>query len=341
LKTIDPVLPEDEFSGMGMPQHGYASHTPVSDGERVYVFFGKTGAMAFDKDGNQLWRTQVGAESDPRRWGSASSPILYNNLLIVTAPAESEALLALDKETGRQVWRKEARGFSNTWGSPILVQVDGSRADLVLGVPYEIWGFDPRTGKLQWYCEAMQTDTFCSSAIAEDGVVYAIEGLRGGSIAVRAGGAGDVRDTHVVWTGRDNNRIATPILFEGRIYFFSNRIANCISAKTGERIYQERLSGGSSSSAVRGQGGGRFGRFGGMGGQDYASPVIADGKIFYTTRSGTVYVIKSGPDFAQLAANQMTNDVEDFSATPAVSDGELFLRSSKRLYCVAQGKSAP
>ena len=147
-KTVDPVLPEDPYTGMGVPEHGYASHTPVSDGQRVYVFFGKSGAVAFDLEGKQLWQTSAGTESDPRGWGSASSPILFKNLLILTASSESEALVALDSETGKQVWRAEAAGLNGVWGTPVLVKVDDSRTDLVIGVPNEIWGLNPETGKL-------------------------------------------------------------------------------------------------------------------------------------------------------------------------------------------------
>ena len=114
-KSIDPVLPEDPYSG-NFTQHGYASHTPVSDGERVYVFFGKTGVLAFDLEGKQLWQTSVGTGSGPNGWGTASSPILYKNLVIVTAAAESKALVALNKETGKEVWRFQDPGVSSIWG---------------------------------------------------------------------------------------------------------------------------------------------------------------------------------------------------------------------------------
>ncbi len=104
-QSIDPYLPEDRYAGM-FAENGYASHTPVSDGERVYVFFGKTGVLAFDLDGKKLWQKSVGTESGARGWGSASSLVLYKNLLIVTASAENEALVALNKETGEQVWKQ-------------------------------------------------------------------------------------------------------------------------------------------------------------------------------------------------------------------------------------------
>jgi hypothetical protein len=305
-------------------------------------------------DGNQLWQASVGTESDPRGWGSASSPILHNNLVIVTGSAESEAMVAFDKETGKEVWRQEAAGFGGTWGTPILVKVDDKRTDLVIGVPYEIWALNPDTGKLQWYCEAMDTDSFCSSAVADNGVVYAIEGRGGGSIAVRAGGEGDVTKSHVVWTGRHNTRIGTPLIHDGHMYFFSNRIANCIRTDTGEEVFQTRLESGSSppqperaagpperGPGERGGGGpggrgrGGFGGGGGGMGGDYSSPIMADGKIYYIARNGDAFVLTPGDKLVQLAVNRVTNETEDFSATPAVDKGALFIRSDKHLYCVA------
>ncbi|MCA9122656.1 MAG: PQQ-binding-like beta-propeller repeat protein [Planctomycetaceae bacterium] len=341
-KAVEPVLPEDNYGGM-FAEHGYASHTPVSDGERIYVYFGKSGAFAFDMDGNQLWQTKIGTESDPRGWGSASSPVLYKDTVIVTASAESQAVVALDKKTGKEVWRQEAAGLSSTWGTPVIVKVDEERIDLVLGVPYEFWAFNPDDGKLRWYCEVMETDSYCSSVVTDGGIVYGIEGRGGGSIAVRAGGKGNVTDSNVVWTGRDSNRIGTPIIYEGRIYFFSGGIANCIDAKTGKEVFQSRLTGASGRSQNRSGGqaggsqlaGGRGRRGGGGMGGDYASPIIADGKIYFTSRSGDIFVLKATDTFEQLATNRVTNDSEDFSATPAVSDGQLFIRSSKHLYCFA------
>jgi hypothetical protein len=343
---VDPVLPEDRYGGM-FAEHGYASHTPVSDGEHVYAYFGKSGAVAYDLEGKQLWQTVVGEELDPRNWGSASSPILYKDLLIVTATAEREALVALDKKTGKEVWKQEAKGLNSTWGTPILVPVNAERTDLVIGVPYEIWGFDPQTGKLQWYCTAMDTDSFCSSVVADQGIVFGVEGRGGGSIAVRAGGKGDVTKTHVVWQGRENNRIGTPIIFQGRLYSFGGRTVTCVHCSNGERIFQSRLAGGDSGAGGPGGGGpggggpggggggnrGGRGGGGGMGG-DYASPVISDGKIFFQTRSGEMHVLKASDQFESLSVNRVTTDTEDFSATPAIANGQIFIRSSKTLYCV-------
>ncbi len=347
-QAVPAVLPEDRFGGM-FAENGYATHTPVSDGEKVYVFFGKSGVLAFDLDGKQLWQTSVGTRLDRRGWGSASSPILYDNLVIVTAAAESNALVALDKLTGKVVWREEADGFASTWGTPVLVKVDDERTDLVLAVPGEIWAFNPSTGKFVWYATGTSSDSMCSSVVAHDNVVYSVEGRSGGSIAVKAGGKDDVTKTHVVWSGRDRSRITTPVYHQGRLYWINGGIANCIDAKTGARIYQSRLEtpsrnappnvaqapGGRTPGRFGGGAGGRGG-MGGIGGQDYSSPVVANGNMIYITRSGNGVVVKLGDTFEQLKLNRFESDNSDFHATPALSQGEIFIRSNAYLYCVSE-----
>jgi outer membrane protein assembly factor BamB len=363
-QAVAPVLPEDPYSGM-FTQHGYASHTPVSDGQRVYVFFGKTGVLAFDLDGKQLWQTGVGTGSGVHGWGSASSPILYKDLVIVTASAESQSLVALNKETGKEVWRREDAGFSATWGTPILVDCGKGRTDLVIAVPFKVWGFNPDDGKPRWQCEGVSADSICSSAFAHDGVVYVLEtGPRGGgTMALRAGGEGDVTKTNVLWRGSERSRIGTPVLENGRIYWFGNHIANCVDAATGKKVYQVPLAGAvlpppaAPGPAARGpdqagpgqpgpgqakpggpgrRPGGGFGRRGGaMLAMDYSSPVLVNGKIYFLSRSGEAVVYATGPEFKLLGQSRFASDGGDFSATPAVSDGQLFIRSSKYLYCVA------
>ena len=345
-KSVEPVLPEDPYSG-NFTEHGYASHTPVSDGQHVYVFFGKTGVLAFDLDGKQLWQTSVGTGSGPNGWGTSSSPILYKNLVIVTASAESKAIVALSKETGKEVWRCQETGITSIWGTPVLVDCGQGRTDLVLAGPGKIWGFDPNDGKLRWECEGLASGAMCSSVVAHDGVVYALEtGPRGGgTMAVRAGGTGDVTKTHVVWRGSERSRIATPVYENGRLYWINNRSANCIDAGTGKTIYQSpRLGGGTATTGPEpGKGprpGGKSSRRGGA--QEYSSPVMANGKIYWLARSGEAFVYAVGPEFKLFGQNSLASDGGDFSSTPAISDGELFIRSSKYLYCVTepiQGRS--
>lgn len=338
-RTVDAVLPEDRYGGM-FAEHGYASHTPVSDGQWVYVFYGKSGVHAYDLDGNLQWSAKVGEGLDPRGWGSSSSPILAGDLLIVLASAESQTLFALDKKSGKEVWKEQADGFGGTWGTPILVENAEGKSELVVGVPYEVWSFQPETGKFNWYCSVAESDSYCSSVIAEGDKIYSIEGRSGGGFAIRAGGKGNVTESSIQWQKPLRNRIGTPLLIDGRLYFFSGRIAQCVDAATGEELFQARLPQGTSGPAVpeRPAVGDRGGRRGGgpMGGQDYASPVAGDGKIYFVTRSGDIHVLRASSAFESLAVNRLTDEPEDFSATPAIADGQLFIRSSRHLYCVEQ-----
>ncbi len=177
-KDVAAKLPEDPYSGIGVTAHGYASHTPVSDGKLVFAFYGKSGLYAYDLDGNELWNSGVGTESDPWKWGTSSSPIEYGDLVIVTASAESQAIVGFDKQSGKEVWRQEAKGLDGMWGTPVLVRVDDNRTDLVMSVAKEVWGLNPETGKLRWFCDASGADQAHSSAIASDGVVFAFIGSR-------------------------------------------------------------------------------------------------------------------------------------------------------------------
>ncbi len=363
-KTVEAVQPEDEFGGAGVPEHGYASHTPVSDGKNVYVFYGKSGVLAYTVDGEELWKASVGTGSDNMAWGSSSSPIVHENLLVVAAGAEARAVVGLDKNTGKELWRSESDSLGNVWGTPAVSKVDESRTDIVIGAPYEIWGINPATGKLRWFCNALASDSFNSSVVVTDATIYASEGGRsgGGSIAVKTGGKGDVTASNVAWKASDSSRFASPLLYEGRLYLISSGI-KCISAVDGKEIFQARLqagaagggpgSGGPGSGGPGGRGpgaggpagggagqppggGGRGGRGGGGGfSSDYSSPVLGDGKIYYVTRGGDIHVIKAGDAFEKLATNRLTSEPEEFSATPAISDGQIFFRSSKHLYCVS------
>lgn len=373
-KTVAAVLPEDPFRGAGVPEHGYASHTPTSDGKNIYVFFGKSGVLAYDMDGNQLWQTSVGTESDDRQWGSSSSPIVTGDVVVVVAGPESRAIVGLDKATGKELWRADSDGLGNVWGTPALAKIDETRTDVVIGAPNEIWGLNPATGKLKWYCEAMATDQFNSSVVVADNNIYAVEGRGGGSIAIKTGGKGDITKTDVVWSGRDSNRFSTPLIYEGRMYLISGSVARCVNAANDEQIFEARMQGGGAAPAneasagapggrrpgaglgqerggqpggqpPREQGGGRggfggggFGGGGGRGGSDYSSPVLGDGKIYYVTRGGDIHVIKPTDKFEKLATNRVTSESEDFSASPAISSGQIFFRSNKHLYCVSLQK---
>jgi hypothetical protein len=299
-------------------------------------------------DGKQLWQADVGSDLDKRSWGSASSPILVDHLLVVTAGVESRAMYAFDTYTGKQVWKAPADGFESTWGTPVVATA-GGHSDVVISVPGEIWGVNPENGQLRWYSTGLNTRAACNSVIAADGIVYAMGDQGAGSMAIKAGGKDDVSKTNVEWTGANGSRIPTPILWDGRLYWVNGTVANCRDAKTGQEVYSERLPGASAAAAESnpppgnggrrgGGGGGGMGRRGGGGmmGGDYSSPVEANGNMYQLTRRGEMMVIKLGPKFELLGRNSFAGDKSDFSATPAVSDGQIFIRSGKDLYCVGQ-----
>lgn len=302
-KEIQPKLPESNR----VRDHGYAGPTPVTDGEALYVFFGKTGVLKFDLAGNQLWQTDVG--SGTHGWGCGTSPVLYKNLVIVNASVESRSLVAIDKESGKEVWR--AAGMSSSWNTPHLVQLPGGEQELVVSVQRNILGFDPATGEQLWRCAGIQ-DYVCPSVVSQDGIAYVIGGRTSRAIAVRAGGRGDVTESHRLWEAKAGSNVCSPIIHDGHLYWVSdrNRVAYCVKLSDGEIVYQERFPD-----------------------QPYASATAGDGKIYIVTRRGGTYVLAASPEYEQLAHNRL-EDSSTFNASPVISNGRLLLRSDRFLYCI-------
>jgi outer membrane protein assembly factor BamB len=327
-KDVAAKLPEDPYSGAGVPAHGYASHTPVSDGKLVFAFYGKSGVYAYDLEGRELWNSSLGTESDPWKWGTSSSPIVYDDLVIVTASAESQAIVGFEKTTGKEVWRQEAEGLDGMWGTPLLVRIDEGRTDLVMSVAKEVWGLNPETGKLRWWCDASGAEQAQSSAVSDDGVIYAFTGQGGGSIAVQAGGKGDVTESNVKWTGNDSSRFGSPLAYKSKVYLVSNGIVKAFDRDSGESAGQLRLK---SAGGSRGGGRGRSQ----FGSSDYPSPVISGDNLYCLKGNGEMIVCRLGDELEQISVNRTTDDNESFGGTPAISNGRMYLRSSKHLYCIA------
>ncbi|MEM7453485.1 MAG: PQQ-binding-like beta-propeller repeat protein [Planctomycetota bacterium] len=320
-KDVPAALPEDPYTGAGVPAHGYASHTPVSDGQHVYAFFGKSGVHAFDMDGNEMWTAEVGMESDPTRWGSSSSPVMFDDVVIVVASAESQSIIGFDKNTGEEVWRQEASGLDGMWGTPSLVTISDDRTDLVLAVAKEVWGLDPENGEMRWMVEANDAQHAYSSVVQEDGVVYTFSGRGGGSAAVEAGGEGDVTESNKLWSGGDTASFASPVGHDMKLYLVSRNILTVVDADSGEQIERVRLKGAEAT-------GGRFGSL------DYPSPVVAGDHLYYLNGSGQMFVMSLGENVEQIAVNRVTSEKEEFRGTPAISDGSMVIRSAKYLYCI-------
>jgi outer membrane protein assembly factor BamB len=310
-KEFQPALPEHKYAGEGS-YHGYAASTPILEGEHLYAFFGKSGVYCFDLNGESIWHTLVGKNTNG--WGSGASPILYKDFLIVNASVENGALVALNKTTGKEVWRSP--GIHAAWNTPVLVATPEKTKELVVSVQDRLVAVDPDTGKEKWRAEGVHRYV-CPSVVAHEGVVYAIGG-GSTSLAVKAGGNGEVTKTHGVWRVNKGSNVGSPIYHDGHLYWASDSggVVFCQEAATGKVVYSERLKPAA--------------------GQIWASPVLADGKLYYVSKENGTYVVAAQPKFQLLAHNVIDGDKSRSNASLAVSDGQLFLRNDQYLYCIGK-----
>jgi len=302
-KHVEPTLPESK----SVRDHGYAAATPATDGTYLYVFFGKSGVFKFDLDGKQIWRTSVGSKTHD--WGSGTSPVLFEDLVIVNASVESGSLVGLDKETGEEIWR--AGGMDSSWNTPHIVTTSDGRQELAVSVRGWILGFDPRTGRELWRCEGIP-DYVCPSMVSHQGVLYALGGRASKTVAVRSGGRGNVTQTHKLWQADVGANVCSPVVHEGHLYWVSDRTqaAYCLGLEDGAVKYSQRI---------------RM--------QPYGSALLAGGRLYVVTRNDGALVLAAQPQFQQLAHNKLA-DRSTFNASPIVCDGALILRSDKNLYAV-------
>ncbi len=323
---------EDPYKGF-ITEHGYASSTPVTDGKHVFVLFGKTGMVAFDMEGKQVWKTNLGKESDPAKWGGGAGAALYKDFVIVNAGIVGHQIAALNKADGKIAWSIEDPAFTDCWSTPILVTVDGHE-EMVFSMPGKILAVDPETGKQLWHAKSPIAKTVCGSLCEKDGVVFAMGGREGSAVAIRCGGSGDVSESNTVWSGSLRSGIGTPIVVGDNMYWGSGGIAYAAKCKTGDYVYKERLPKKQDSDTGQGRR---------MPAGDYASPIAVGDKIYLLMRDGTLYVIVAGEKFELVAKNAFDTDESLFNATPAVSDGDLFVRSEGKLYCIGKklGKTKP
>jgi outer membrane protein assembly factor BamB len=307
-QTIKAVQPEQPK----VRDHGYASSTPFAEEGRIYVFFGKSGVFAFDPKGTQLWRADVG--SRVHGWGSAASPVVYKDLVIVNASVESGALVALNKNSGEEVWR--AGGIKESWNTPIFVPVAGGKTELVVAIMGAVLGFDPENGEQLWSCETGIGWYMVPSLVNDQDVVYCIGGRTGGALAVRAGGRGNVTASRRLWSSNKGSNVPSPILYQGHLYWLHENlgIAYCAEAATGKLIFEERLEGA---------------------GQFYASPVCVDGKLYCVSRRGSLFTLAASPQFKQLGRKEL-RDGGSFDASPSIVGARLLVRSDRFLYCLGQ-----
>lgn len=307
--AIKAKLPEEDR----IRDHGFAANTPAIDDDRIYAFFGKTGVFAFDHSGKQLWQADVGDKT--HGWGTAASPVLYKDKVFINASVESDSLFALDRKTGKELWR--AKGIREAWNTPVVVKAKSGREELVVATQGKVLAFDPETGKDLWSCKTDIGWYMVPSVVAHEGVVYCLGGRSGvAALAVRAGGEGDVTETHRLWKSMKGSNVSSPVFLNGHLYWVheSRGVAYCAKAETGEVVYEQRLE---------------------RAGQVYASALLADGRLYYLTREGKTFVLAAKPEFEQLAVNDL-NDRSTFNGSPSVDGSRLLIRSDKFLYCLGK-----
>jgi outer membrane protein assembly factor BamB len=297
-------------------KHNLATPTPVTDGEHVIAWFGTGQLVALDLRGRVVWSKHLGEEHSPFdiNWGHGSSPVLYRDLLILLCDhASASYVIALEARTGKQRWKADRGKGRASYSTPLVVPTPGGD-ELLVNSSERIDGYDPATGELRWYADAPR-QTPVPSAVFHDGLIYMTRGYRNSPyLALRPGGRGDVTASHVVWRAPGGGSYAASLVaYEGLLYLTNDvGVLTCADMKTGERVWQTRLDG-----------------------VFFASPVAADGKVYFLSQTGETFVVKAGRSPHILARNDLG---ERFVASPAISHGRIFLRSDDRLFAIGKGR---
>jgi outer membrane protein assembly factor BamB len=294
---------------------GMAVPTPVTDGKRVFALFGTGDLVCVDTDGRPVWVRSLAQEYGPfrNRWGMAASPALCGNLLVVQVDHPSASyLLGVEAATGANRWRTK-RDASVNWSSPLPVLV-GKQLQIVTAGTYALRSYAADNGGELWSIQGLQMQCIPTPVASGDRLFVA--GARNSRVlSVRLVDArGERTKTQITWTARSGTNIPSPLVLDGLCYCLEDGgFANCFKADDGERVWRERLGGGKYS----------------------ASPVAGDGKVYFASESGRVTVVRAGPKFEVLARNDVNEPVV---ASPALSQGCLFLRGDRHLYCIDPGR---
>jgi outer membrane protein assembly factor BamB len=304
----------------------YATETPVSDGERVYVYFGMHGLLCYDLAGNLLWNKDLGAHKMMMSWGTGSSPALDGDCLFILCDNEEKSfLVAFDKKTGKELWRV-ARNEKSNWSTPFVWR-NKARTEIVTAGGKAIRAYDPADGKVLWELKRAggPMNMVSATPVANENLLYVGAGSPYGNSplwAIKAGSAGDITlkpgetsSANIAWSStKAGPPLASPLLYQDYLYIVMNQggILLCLDAKTGKEIYKERLK--------RAKG-------------FTSSPWAHDGKLYCLDEDGQTFVVRSGPKFELLGKNELK---DMFWSTPAVAHDAIYLRGADRLYCIKQ-----
>jgi outer membrane protein assembly factor BamB len=291
--------------------HGYASSTPAVDADAVYVYYGASGLAAYSHEGKLKWEKGCGTQRH-EDWGSATSPVLYEGLVIVHADVESETIFAFDRKTGEEVWKRkftpDVNPHQHTRATPLVVKRAGGDELVIHSRMTWVSSLDPATGKVLW--EYKGTKNYQHASIVTDGELLFAPTYQH-TVALKP-------DGKMAWELNRGTEICTPVCHDGHLYWTdeTSGTARCVDAKTGKSVYQEPLAPAP--------------------GRIYAAGVLAGGRIYYVSREKGTYVIEAKPKFELVAHNVIADDKSVFNATPALEDGRIYLRSDKYLYCIGK-----
>lgn len=300
------------------PNNSYATETPATDGRRLYAYFGMKGLFCYDLQGKLLWSRDLGAYPTVDDMGTGSSPTLADGRLFVLCEnTKSSFLAAFSADIGEELWRVE-RPSKSSWSSPFVWR-NRLRTEVVACGSGVVQAFDPAMGKLLW--ELRMEGRFTATPVGNEDLLFAGTASafdEGPLFAIRAGANGTLKlpkasepSAGVGWSKtKSGPGMSSPLLYGDYLYAFHRGIMMCYEANTGKRVYRERLP---------------------AGGNFLASPSAADGKLFALDEDGQMFILSAGPRFEVLAVNWIQ---EKFWATPALTDGAIFLRGENHLYCV-------
>ncbi len=311
-------------AGEGIPHEGhhgdndFASASPTTDGERLYCWFGSAGLYCYDLEGEKIWERNLGKAHMGASLGEGCSPVIHDGrLVIVRDQARQSSVHVLNAKTGKTLWEKK-REEPNAWATPVVVRHSG-RTQVVVPASKMVRCYDLENGKIIWQCGGLTGNVIPSPVISGD-LVCCMSGYQGYSLlALPLSAKGDISKTEsIAWSkNRGTPYVPSPVEYDGMLYFTqSNRnILTCLASQTGDVIIDRtRLPGLSNI---------------------YASPVGADGRVYFTGRSGTTLVLKRSKKLEVLATNKLD---ERFDSSPSLAGNQLFLRGRKFLYCIAERK---
>jgi outer membrane protein assembly factor BamB len=313
-RTAKTVKPHE---GYHQRYGSFASNSPVTDGKRIYTFFGSNGAYAYDLDGKLVWEWDPGFKMRMRNaFGEGTAAVLEDDTLIFNFDNEGDDFLfAVDKNTGKTKWKTPRADISN-WAAPLVVEHAGAK-QVIVPAPTKVRSYDLRDGSQIWEAAGLGANTIPAPVHAK-GIVYVMSGFRNPNLlAIRLGSKGDLTGTDaILWTtNRGTSYTPSPVLHEGKLYFLTDSaMLSCLDAATGKPFYERvRLP------------------------KPYnfkSSPVGANGKLYMASEDGDVIVVKMGEAFEVIATNTLAD--QSFIATPAIASGDMYLRSTAHLFCIRE-----